>query len=197
MLIKKWKIRIQSDGRPAITFPKGRQDGVLLPEAEDIELSDEGLIFSISRWGKITRYECPFNELGYTAPPTPIAQLQAMRCVSNIPQGHILIFLYEFICGVLTEATPYIIKKQPFDMYELAEQYFQCKQIEGVSLKKIREADILLDDDTRKYISMDEKNQYLIIGRNPKNLFTTSDNLFELVSEKKGEQTEFRLKKYL
>lgn len=55
----------------------------------------------------------------------------------------------------------------------------------------IDNADILLDDDTRKYISMDE------IGRNPKNLFTTSDNLFELVSEKKGEQTEFRLKKYL
>ena len=61
----------------------------------------------------------------------------------------------------------------------------------------IDNADILLDDDTRKYISMDEKNQDLIIGRNPKNLFTTSDNLFELVSEKKGEQTEFRLKKYL
>ncbi len=49
----------------------------------------------------------------------------------------------------------------------------------------IDNADILLDDDTRKYISMDHKNQYLIIGRNPKNLFTTSDNLFELVSEKK------------
>ena len=61
----------------------------------------------------------------------------------------------------------------------------------------IDNADILLDDDTRKYISLDDKNQYLIIGRNPKNLFTTSDNLFELVSEKKGEQTEFRLKKYL
>lgn len=61
----------------------------------------------------------------------------------------------------------------------------------------IDNADILLDDDTRKYISLDDKNQYLIIGRNPKNLFATSDNLFELVSEKKGEQTEFRLKKYL
>ena len=61
----------------------------------------------------------------------------------------------------------------------------------------IDNADILLDDDARKYISLDDKNQYLIIGRNPKNLFTTSDNLFELVSEKKGEQTEFRLKKYL
>lgn len=56
----------------------------------------------------------------------------------------------------------------------------------------IDNADILLDDEIRKYISLDDKNQYLIIGRNPKNLFTTSDNLFELVSEKKGEQTEFR-----
>ena len=61
----------------------------------------------------------------------------------------------------------------------------------------IDNADILLDDEIRKYISLDDKNQYLIIGRNPKYLFTTSDNLFELVSEKKGEQTEFRLRKYL
>lgn len=61
----------------------------------------------------------------------------------------------------------------------------------------IDNADILLDDDTRKYISLDDKNQYLIIGRNPKNLFATSDNLFELVSEKVGEQTVFGLKSYL
>ncbi|MFI3200733.1 MAG: hypothetical protein R3Y54_04280 [Eubacteriales bacterium] len=52
-------------------------------------------------------------------------------------------------------------------------------------------ADILLEDDARKYISLDDKNQYLIIGRNPKNLFATSDNLFELVSKKNGEQMEF------
>lgn len=61
----------------------------------------------------------------------------------------------------------------------------------------IDNADILLDDATRKHISLDDKNQYLIIGRNPKNLFATSDNLFELVSEQKGEQTEFRLEPYL
>ncbi len=30
----------------------------------------------------------------------------------------------------------------------------------------INNADILLDDDTRKYIALDGKNQYLIIGRN-------------------------------
>lgn len=61
----------------------------------------------------------------------------------------------------------------------------------------IDNADILLDDDTRKYIALDDKNQYLIIGRNPKNLFVTKENLFELVSEKQGEQTVLRIKDYL
>ena len=61
----------------------------------------------------------------------------------------------------------------------------------------IDNADILLDDNTRKYISLDDKNQYLLIGRNPKNLFATRENLFELVSEKIGEQTKFTIKEYL
>lgn len=34
----------------------------------------------------------------------------------------------------------------------------------------IDNADILLDNAVRKYISLDGDNQYLIIGRNPKNL---------------------------
>lgn len=61
----------------------------------------------------------------------------------------------------------------------------------------IDNADVLLDDDTRKYIALDDKNQYLIIGRNPKNLFVTKENLFELMSEKQGEQTVLRIKDYL
>ncbi len=61
----------------------------------------------------------------------------------------------------------------------------------------IDNADILLNDDIRKYISQDDKNQYLIIGRNPKNLFATKENLFELVSEKVGEQTVFRIEPYI
>ena len=61
----------------------------------------------------------------------------------------------------------------------------------------IDNADILLDDDTRKYIALDDKNQYLIIGRNPKNLFVTKENLFELVSEKQEEQIMLRIKDYL
>ena len=76
---------------------------------------------------------------------------------------------------------------------DFSKSLMQCRN----SFIVIDNADILLDDEIRKYISLDDKNQYLIIGRNPKNLFTTSDNLFELVSEKKGEQTEFRLRKYL
>lgn len=61
----------------------------------------------------------------------------------------------------------------------------------------IDNADILLNDETRKYISLDSQNQYLIIGRNPKNLFATKENLFELVNTPKGEQTKFTLQPYL
>lgn len=70
-----------------------------------------------------------------------------------------------------------------------------CK-VQG-KLIVIDNADILLDDRTRKYISLDGKNQYLIIGRNPKHLFATKENLFELTSRKIGEQTEFSIKPYL
>jgi predicted ATP-binding protein involved in virulence len=61
----------------------------------------------------------------------------------------------------------------------------------------IDNADILLNDEIRKYISLDGNNQYLIIGRNPKNLFATKENLFELVSKKIGEVTEFSIEPYL
>ena len=60
----------------------------------------------------------------------------------------------------------------------------------------IDNADVLLDDSIRKYIALDDKNQYLIIGRNPKNLFTTKDNLYELTSKKNGDQTVLGLAKY-
>ena len=71
--------------------------------------------------------------------------------------------------------------------------------IESVEKKLIviDNADVLLGDDIRKYIALDDKNQYIIIGRNPKNLFATKENLFELVSEKQGEQTILRIKNYL
>ena len=69
-------------------------------------------------------------------------------------------------------------------------------QTEG-KLVVIDNADILLNDDTRKHISLDDRNQYLIIGRNPKNLFATKENLFELVSKKVGEQTLFTIEPYM
>ena len=69
------------------------------------------------------------------------------------------------------------------------------KRISG-KLIVIGNADILLNDETRKYISLDGQNQYLIIGRNPKNLFATKENLFELVSRQQGEQTKFEIVSY-
>ena len=74
---------------------------------------------------------------------------------------------------------------------------FATLNIEDGSEVVIDNADILLDDDTRKHISLDDKNQYLIIGRNPKNLFATKENLFELASEKVGEQTVFTMEPYI
>lgn len=41
------------------------------------------------------------------------------------------------------------------------------------------------------------KSKPLIIGRNPKNLFATKENLLELVSKKIGEQTELRIEPYI
>ena len=61
----------------------------------------------------------------------------------------------------------------------------------------IDNADILLDENLRKYIALDDRNQYLIIGRNPKNLFATKENLFELISEKQGEQTVLKIMEYM
>ncbi len=54
-----------------------------------------------------------------------------------------------------------------------------------------------MNDETRKQISLDDRNQYLIMGSNPKNLFTTKENLFELVSKQQGEQKEFEIVPYL
>lgn len=61
----------------------------------------------------------------------------------------------------------------------------------------IDNADVLLSDNIRKYIALDDKNQYLIIGRNPKNFFTTKENLYELTSRKENDQTVLGLKSYL
>lgn len=61
----------------------------------------------------------------------------------------------------------------------------------------IDNADVILDDDIRKVIAFDRKNQYLVIGRNPKNLLITKDNLFELEQKKEKNVICYSLKKYL
>ena len=57
----------------------------------------------------------------------------------------------------------------------------------------IDNADILLDDDMRHYISLDGKNQYIIIGRNPTGLLLSQDEIVELKSETTNGQTRFTL----
>lgn len=71
----------------------------------------------------------------------------------------------------------------------------EIKHSEG-KLIVIDNADLLLTDEIRKYISLDGKNQYLIIGRDPRNLFATRDNIFELVSLKEDEKVYFKIEAF-
>ena len=59
----------------------------------------------------------------------------------------------------------------------------------------IDNADLLLDDKMRQYVVMDTENQYIIIGRNPRGLMLTQDDINELDSESKDGLTVFKLKK--
>ena len=72
------------------------------------------------------------------------------------------------------------------------EQIRKCQR----KLIVIDNADSLLDDEIKKYIAFDGNNQYLIIGRNPKNLMITEDNLFKLKSEYDGKYMIFTMKDY-
>ena len=57
----------------------------------------------------------------------------------------------------------------------------------------VNNADLLLDDKTKKYIATDGNNQYLIIGRNPTGLLLTTDNVWELKSNTYDSVTTFTL----
>lgn len=58
-------------------------------------------------------------------------------------------------------------------------------------------ADVVLTDELRKYITFDSRNQYIIIGRNPRNLMITTENLFELSADISDGVTTFTLARYL
>lgn len=59
----------------------------------------------------------------------------------------------------------------------------------------IDNADILLDDILRRYIGVDDKNQYIIIGRNPTGLLLQQNEIMELETKKVGDMISFSLKK--
>ena len=67
-----------------------------------------------------------------------------------------------------------------FNYLDKAKSYKSAiKQSKG-KLIIIDNADLLLDDAMRQYIAMDDKNQYIIIGRNPTGLELTQDEIYEL-----------------
>lgn len=85
----------------------------------------------------------------------------------------------------------------------MSELQRQKKDITGLlksydgKLIVIDNADILLDQVSRRYIAFDTRNQYLIIGRDVRDFLATEDNLYELQTVTQNERTEFSLKRYL
>ncbi len=100
------------------------------------------------------------------------------------------------VFGFIKECMAVDAKLACFNYLDIQKNIFDEISRLNNKLIVIDNADILLDKKTRKYISLDEKNQYLIIGRDPSDLFATTDNLFELVTEKKEDIIVFKLEPF-
>lgn len=72
---------------------------------------------------------------------------------------------------------------------EILEVIMQCQG----KLIFVDHADIILNDSARKYISIDGANQYILIGRNPNNLFATRSNIYEIHQEHVGSKICFMM----
>ena len=82
-----------------------------------------------------------------------------------------------------------------FNYLDKAKNYRTSIKNSKDKLFVIDNADILLDDSMREYIALDEKNQYIIIGRNPAGLLLQMDEIFELSCKKTGDITVMSLMK--
>ena len=81
-----------------------------------------------------------------------------------------------------------------FDYRSINDSYKSTVRNSKGKLFVIDNADILLDDNIRRYIAADPNNQYIIIGRNPTGLLLQQENIWCLESYKKEEKTVFTLK---
>ncbi len=80
-----------------------------------------------------------------------------------------------------------------YNYLDIKKSYKNAIKLAKGKLFIIDNADILLDDAMRSYISMDGQNQYIIIGRNPTGLLLAQDDILELASETLDGRTRFTL----
>ena len=141
MLLRNWKIKIDYAGKPVIVYKDSSSREVILhPSDKDIKLTSEGIFFTVIRRHGAIDYECRFDEFDCFIPPTPVKQLRSIGYLKreSLPVN-ILSFVYEFVSGVATEATPLVVRKEAFDIDVLLERYSECSQIADISLKTVKE----------------------------------------------------------
>ena len=101
------------------------------------------------------------------------------------------------IFSILQEAASSDDRLVPISYMDKNKDIERQIRVQSGNIILVDNADVLLTDELRKYIAFDSKNQYIILGRNPQNLMTTRENLFELNTIQKDEMTIFKLKEYL
>ena len=82
-----------------------------------------------------------------------------------------------------------------FNYLDKNKKYSSSIKLSKGKLFVIDNADILLNNEIRRFIALDYKNQYVIIGRNPEGLLLNYDEIYELGSETKDGRTRFFLKR--
>lgn len=82
-----------------------------------------------------------------------------------------------------------------FNYLDLNKSYRLSLRNSKGKLFVIDNADLLLNDKMRGDIAMDDRNQYILFGRNPTGLLLTSDEIYELNHTVKDGKTVFTLKK--
>ena len=137
--VKEWRINLDKDGTPCLIIlnEKYQNHDILRLDSEDITFEP----WSISFWredrnDKVEKYECDYNHLSRGQKPTPIDQLLQMGTITE-KKRHSLVFLYEFLSGVMLRTNPVITDKS-WDLEALLDKYsYLGEQIHGVEFDRI------------------------------------------------------------
>lgn len=136
---KNWRIKIDKDGTPCLIIlnEKYQNHDILRLDSEDVIFEPWSIAFwRVGKNDKVEKYECPYENLSRGQKATPIDQLLQMHTITE-KKRHSLVFLYEFLSGVVLRTKPVIVDKS-WDLNALLDKYsYLDEQIQGVDFERV------------------------------------------------------------